>query len=87
MARIRRKVAAREKWLAVADRTLRELVGCLAACREPNLEAAHRLLAAGLDRLFEELRNRGYGGGYDAVRCYAGRWSKEGTQQPRRTCR
>ena len=30
-----------------------------------------------LIRLFEELRNRGYGGGYDAVRRYAGRWSKE----------
>jgi transposase len=30
-----------------------------------------------LIRLFEELRGRGYGGGYDAVRRYAGRWSKE----------
>jgi transposase len=30
-----------------------------------------------LIRLFEELRSRGYGGGYDAVRRYAGRWSKE----------
>jgi hypothetical protein len=30
-----------------------------------------------LIRLFEELRNRGHGGGYDAVRRYAGRWSKE----------
>jgi transposase len=30
-----------------------------------------------LIRLFEELRNRGYGGGYDAVRRYAGRCSKE----------
>src|SRR6266851_1614775 len=30
-----------------------------------------------LIRLFEELRNRGYDGGYDAVRRYAGRWSKE----------
>src|SRR5271155_3325227 len=30
-----------------------------------------------LIRLFEELRCRGYGGGYDAVRRYAGRWSKE----------
>src|SRR5215211_7253977 len=27
--------------------------------------------------LFEELRGRGYVGGYDAVRRYAGRWSKE----------
>ena len=30
-----------------------------------------------LIRLFEELRGRGYVGGYDAVRRYAGRWSKE----------
>ena len=28
-----------------------------------------------LIRLFEELRGSGYGGGYDAVRCYARRWS------------
>jgi transposase len=27
-------------------------------------------------RIFEELRNRGYGGGYDAVRRYAAGWSK-----------
>src|SRR5207342_2892144 len=30
-----------------------------------------------LTRLFEELRERGYAGGYDAVRRYARRWSKE----------
>src|SRR5215211_1827773 len=30
-----------------------------------------------LIRLFEELRGCGYVGGYDAVRRYAGRWSKE----------
>jgi transposase len=30
-----------------------------------------------LIRLFEELRGLGYGGGYDAVRRYARRWSKE----------
>ena len=30
-----------------------------------------------LIRLFEELRERGYEGGYDAVRRYARRWSKE----------
>ena len=30
-----------------------------------------------LIRLFDELRGRGYVGGYDAVRRYAGRWSKE----------
>ena len=30
-----------------------------------------------LIRIFEELRGRGYEGGYDAVRRYAGRWAKE----------
>src|ERR1700719_3175325 len=30
-----------------------------------------------LIRLFEELRGRGYNGGYDTVRRYAKRWSKE----------
>src|SRR5258708_3253766 len=30
-----------------------------------------------LIRIFEELRGRGYEGGYDAVRRYARRWSKE----------
>ncbi|KGJ71462.1 putative integrase, catalytic region [Bradyrhizobium diazoefficiens SEMIA 5080] len=30
-----------------------------------------------LIRIFEELRSRGYDGGYDAVRRYARRWSKE----------
>src|SRR4029453_11140049 len=30
-----------------------------------------------LIRLFEELRGRGYDGGYDAVRRYARRWGKE----------
>jgi hypothetical protein len=30
-----------------------------------------------LIRIFEELRGRGYDGGYDAVRRYARRWSKE----------
>jgi transposase len=30
-----------------------------------------------LIRIFEELRRRGYEGGYDAVRRYARRWSKE----------
>lgn len=29
-----------------------------------------------LIRIYEELRNRGYGGSYDAVRRYAARWSK-----------
>ena len=29
-----------------------------------------------LIRIYEELRNRGYGGGYDAVRRYAASWSK-----------
>ena len=30
-----------------------------------------------LIRIFEELRERGYDGGYDAVRRYARRWAKE----------
>ena len=30
-----------------------------------------------LIRLFEDLRGRGYDGGYDAVRRYAGRWAKQ----------
>src|ERR1700760_544637 len=30
-----------------------------------------------LIRIFEELRGRGYDGGYDAVRRYAGRWAKD----------
>ena len=30
-----------------------------------------------LIRLFEELRGRGYDGGYDAVRRYARRWQRE----------
>ena len=30
-----------------------------------------------LIRVFEELRGRGYDGGYDAVRRYARRWAKE----------
>jgi transposase len=30
-----------------------------------------------LIRIFEELRGRGYGGGYDAVRRYSRRWAKE----------
>src|SRR5258707_9244089 len=30
-----------------------------------------------LIRIFEELRGRGYGGGYDAVRRYARGWAKE----------
>ena len=30
-----------------------------------------------LIRIFEELRGRGYEGGYDAVRRYARRWAKE----------
>jgi transposase len=30
-----------------------------------------------LIRIFEELRERGYDGGYDAVRRYARRWAKQ----------
>ena len=41
-----------------------------------------------LIRIFEELRGRGYGGGYDAVRRYARRWSKErGHRRPLPTYR
>jgi transposase len=53
----------------------------------PWKEALDRLLAANasaagrerltLIRLFEELRAQGYAGGYDAVRRYARRWSRE----------
>src|SRR4026207_347976 len=35
-----------------------------------------------LIRIFEELRERGYDGGYDAVRRYARRWAKERGQSP-----
>src|SRR5215213_3689747 len=34
-----------------------------------------------LIRLYEELRALGYEGGYDAVRCYARRWSREHASQ------
>ena len=41
-----------------------------------------------LIRIFEELRGRGYDGGYDAVRRYARRWSKErGQSRPRAASR
>lgn len=53
----------------------------------PWKEALDRLLAANVSaaarerltliRLFEELRAQGYAGGYDAVRRYARRWSRE----------
>ena len=37
----------------------------------------HHVNVLTLIRLFEELRGRGYDGGYDAVRRYARRWAKE----------
>ena len=41
-----------------------------------------------LIRVFEELRGRGYEGGYDAVRRYSRRWSKErGNRLPQPTSR
>src|SRR6187397_243911 len=49
-----------------------ELDGLLAA---NAAKAAREQLT--LIRIFEELRERGYDGGYDAVRRYARRWSKE----------
>src|SRR6201993_582684 len=39
-----------------------------------------------LIRIFEELRGRGYDGGYDAVRRYARRWSKERGQSTAAAC-
>ncbi|GAB5503865.1 MAG: hypothetical protein Pyrs2KO_25200 [Pyruvatibacter sp.] len=49
-----------------------ELDEMLAAnARKPKRERLSRI------RMFEELRARGYGGGYDAVRRYAATWSKE----------
>ena len=44
-------------------------------CWRTKRKAARERLT--LIRLFEELRGRGYDGGYDAVRRYARRWSKE----------
>src|SRR6201999_3812617 len=49
-----------------------ELDGLLAA---NAVKSAREQLT--LIRIFEELRGRGYDGGYDAVRRYARRWSKE----------
>jgi transposase len=39
-----------------------------------------------LIRVFEELRGRGYDGGYDAVRRYARQWSKERGQSTAAAC-
>src|ERR1043165_4456226 len=63
-----RKVQPRPKlgpWLSVLD----ELLASNAA------KPAREQLT--LIRVFEELRGRGYDGGYDAVRRYARRWAKE----------
>src|SRR3979409_2004719 len=49
-----------------------ELDGLLAANAAKSAREQLTLI-----RIFEELRGRGYDGGYDAVRRYARRWSKE----------
>src|SRR5678809_165372 len=49
-----------------------ELEGLLAANAAKSAREQLTLI-----RIFEELRGRGYDGGYDAVRRYAKRWSKE----------
>ena len=49
-----------------------ELDGLLAANAAKSVREQLTLI-----RIFEELRGRGYDGGYDAVRRYARRWSKE----------
>jgi transposase len=53
-----------DPWRSVLDAMLAE------NARRPKRE---RLT---LIRIYEDLRNRGYGGGYDAVRRYAASWSK-----------
>ena len=50
-----------------------------------NARSAEALERLTLVRIYEELRNRGYGGGYDAVRRYAARWSKA-TQEASANC-
>lgn len=55
-----------------AGRWAAELDGLLAA---NATKAAREQLT--LIRIFEELRGRGYDGGYDAVRRYARRWSTD----------
>jgi transposase len=57
------------RWKADLDRMLTENVG----------KAARERLT--LIRLFEELRARGYAGGYDAVRRYARSWGREHANQ------
>ena len=59
----------------------------ISLCRRSGWRHLDQLLSANeakasrerltLIRLFEELRGRGYDGGYDAVRRYARRWAKE----------
>jgi hypothetical protein len=51
-------------WRSVLDEMLAE------NARRPKRE---RLTVI---RIYEELRNRGYGGGYDTIRRYAAGWSK-----------
>ncbi len=53
-----------DPWRSVLDEMLAE------NARRPKRE---RLTVI---RIYEELRNRGYGGGYDTIRRYAAGWSK-----------
>jgi hypothetical protein len=53
---------------------MRGLATCLVPAANAARSAREQLT---LIRIFEELRCRGYDGGYDAVRHYARRWSKE----------
>src|SRR6266851_528746 len=67
IARIRREHFIKGKTIKEIARDLKVSGNTAKAAREQLT----------LIRIFEELRGRGYDGGYDAVRRYARRWSKE----------
>ena len=72
--------SSRDRSWADGQQELDELLASNAA------KAAREQLT--LIRIFEELRGRGYDGGYDAVRRYARRWAKErGERRPQPMCR